>query len=95
MENLHGLIDVLGKKNAERLRDSITDLIIDRIQEDLNNWNEFIFYPPDYKDFFESCFEAATKRVKKQLIEKMTTQMLEAGDIANNTRKEGDNEKVP
>lgn len=78
MEGIIKLVELLGEKNVERLKERIVHIIGDRIEKELDSWGDFIFYPPDYEDFFNSCFETATKKVKKRMVEKMENQILEA-----------------
>lgn len=93
MNDITALLDLLGEQNVERLRGRIVDIICDRIQSDLEAYGQYIFYPPDYEEFFDDCFQTAMKKVKKQITEKMMNQMLEAE--ANIEKRSEKNKKIP
>lgn len=82
MQSITELINLLGEKNIERLQERIIDIICNRIEDDINHYDRYIFYPPDYDNFFGECYTIAMKKTKKQLIEKMQEQILNS-EITN------------
>lgn len=71
--------DLLGEKNVERLQERIVDMICNRIAADLEDYDKYIFFPPDYDSFFDECFQTAMKKTKKLLVEKMQNEILNSG----------------
>lgn len=78
MNGLKELIELLGEKNVERLRERIVDIIIDRIKEDLEDWDEYLLNPDDYKSFFSDCFEEAKNSTQNQITNQMKKRILNA-----------------
>ncbi len=78
IKSITELIGLLGKKNVERLQDRIVDLICARVEDDLDDFDEYIFCPGYFEDFFSDCAEAAKKKAKKQITEKIQNKLLDA-----------------
>lgn len=72
------LTDLLGTENTEALKKRIAYMIGDRIQEDLEQYDKYIFYPPDYQGFFDECFEEAKTMVKEAIVQKLYGDMMNA-----------------
>lgn len=72
------LADLLGTENTAALQKRITGMIGDRIQNDMNDFDQYIFYPPDYNEFFDECFEEAKAKVKETIVEKLYNDMMNA-----------------
>lgn len=79
IKSLVELKDLLGEKNVERLQERIVDIICSRIENDLEDYDKYIFFPPDYDSFFDECFQTAMKKTKKLLVEKMQDKILNSG----------------
>ena len=65
MNNLKGIIDVLGENNAEELQKRLVDVIVEKAQQDLNDYSEYLFYPPDIRDCIGEAFDSVEKKVVK------------------------------
>lgn len=78
MNSLEELVGFLGEKNVENLQKQITEMIISHIEEDMSDWQEYIFEPERYRDFFDDCFEKAAKSIEQQVVGKMRDRMLGA-----------------
>ena len=78
MNNLEELVALLGEKNVENLQTQIVNIIINRIEEDMSDCQEYIFEPERYRDFFDNCFEQATKAIEKAIVGEMSNRMLNA-----------------
>ena len=72
------LADLIGVENTEELKKRIAGIIGDRIQEDMENFDEYIFWPPDYQDFFDECFKEAQEKVKETIVSKLYDDMMNA-----------------
>lgn len=55
MDNLKAVIEVLGEDNAERLKSSIVDIILDNIRNDSENYTCYLLDPDDVAEFVEEC----------------------------------------
>ena len=74
MENLTSIINLLGEENEKRLKDGITDLLLQQVEKDLEDRYEY-----EYIIAFDSLFEEAKalveKEFKERLFEKYREQM--------------------
>lgn len=73
MEKLNGLIALLGEENEKKIKNGITDLIIERVADDLKEYDEcnYILNPDEIIDFIDECKRAAFERVKEDVINNM------------------------
>jgi hypothetical protein len=78
------LKDLLGAENAEELKKRIVNDIASRIRSDINNWDEYVFYPPDFQEFFDECFKEAQAMVKETIVNKLYNDMMNAYKGGNN-----------
>lgn len=65
MEELTKIAKLLGEENEKKLRDSMTDILIERFEEDLNDMNCYLI---DY----EALFDEIRKEVKSVMKDKVT-----------------------
>lgn len=65
MSNTNGLISLLGEENVEMLKKNIVQLIVEQIKEDIENYGEYLLYPPDMQDIVKDAMEDAQKKVSK------------------------------
>lgn len=86
MENFQGIIALLGEENVERLKERIVDLIVDRIRDDLEVFDDFVVYPPDYSSLFKSCVYDALENVKTKITDDIQKRIFD--EIANFGDKE-------
>ena len=66
MENLNSIIDLLGEENAQKLKNGITDLLLQQVEKDLEDRYEY-----EYILAFDSLFEEAKELVEKEFKEKL------------------------
>lgn len=64
MEELTKIAKLLGEENEKKLRDSMTDILIERFEEDLNDMNCYLV---DY----EALFDEIRKEVKSIMKDKV------------------------
>lgn len=62
---ISGLSCLLGEERVEKIKDAIMDLIIERVREDLSDYDSYIFYPPDWNDDLAIAYEKAKKKSLK------------------------------
>lgn len=78
------LADLLGEHNTEELKKKIADVIVSRIKSDIRDYDKYIFYPPDFNNFFDECFEEAKSRVKETIVSKLYDDMMNAYQTKEN-----------
>ena len=83
-KNLCALSSLLGKENVDVVKKRIGDLIVDRIKDDINHYDCYLFYPPDYKGVIEEAFE----QVEKKILKMYKDAMLESAQEAVNRFKD-------
>lgn len=71
METVNGLIELLGEKRVEKVKDEIAEVLIERLRDDLDSWGQYIFYPPDFSELFEQAVKEAEKKIKKIYVDKL------------------------
>ena len=71
MSEISAIVELLGEKRVEKLKDEIVDILIERLREDLNDYGEYIFYPPDYSELMETAVKEAEKKIKKIYVDKL------------------------
>ena len=64
-EEIKAMIELLGEDNVQRLKDSFTDIIIKRFEDDLDSYGSFLIYPPDILATMEDAEEAVQKKIEK------------------------------
>ena len=69
--NLSALSSLIGEDNVEDIKKRIADLIVDRVAKDIDDYDCYLFYPPDYQGIIESTFEIIEKKIKKMYKETM------------------------
>ena len=73
MDKITGLIDLLGEENNNKIKDKVTQFIIDAIEDDIRDYDRenYILNPDEIIDFVNECKEEAFKRVKEDVVNKM------------------------
>lgn len=66
-------MELLGEENNKRIKDKVTQFIIDAIEDDIKDYdrNSYILNPEEIIDFVNECKEEAFKRVKEDVINQM------------------------
>lgn len=65
MSNFNALIELLGEENVERIKSSISDMLIRRMEDDLEDYGGYILYPPDIQDTVADTVESVKKKIEK------------------------------
>ena len=73
MDKITGLIELLGEENNKKIKDNVTQFIIDAIEDDIRDYNRnsYILNPEEIIDFVNECKEEAFKRVKEDVVNQM------------------------
>ncbi|MBQ4523461.1 MAG: hypothetical protein IJA10_11010 [Lachnospiraceae bacterium] len=73
MDKITGLMELLGEENNKKIKDKVTQFIIDAMEEDINSYERdcYILNPEEIIDFVNKCKEEAFKRVKEDVINQM------------------------
>lgn len=74
MENLTSVINLLGEDNEKRLKDGITDLLLEQVERDLADRYEYQ-YIIAFDHLFEEVKELVEEEFKAKLTEKYREQM--------------------
>ena len=73
MNKITGLMELLGEDNNKKIKDKVTQFIIDAIEDDIHDYNResYILNPDEIIDFVDECKEEAFKRVKEDVVNQM------------------------
>lgn len=77
MNNLKAVIEILGEDNAEKLKSSIVDIILDNIRNDFENYTCYLLDPDDMAEFVEECKKEAFKKIKEDVVNDMMKKIKE------------------
>ena len=91
MKELESFISVLGADNTEDLRKGIVNILLNKLQEDLEDYSEYIIYPPDIRQIIDCVVKDTNNKIRKMYkdavieinqnyIDKMKTYMAEQFD---------------
>lgn len=72
MENLNSIINLLGGDNEKKLKDGITDLLLQQVERDLKDRYEY-----EYIIAFDTLFEEAKELIEKEFKEKLAEKYRE------------------
>lgn len=72
-DKITALIELLGEGNVNRIKEKVTDFIIETVSGDLCDYNResYILNPEDIIDFVNECKEEAFKRIKEDIVNQM------------------------
>lgn len=73
MEELTGIMKLLGEDNEKRLKDAITDLLINQFEDDLKNMTDYMF---DYEEIFDEV-RKEVRTVMKDKISRVYMKKME------------------
>ena len=70
MDKITGLMELLGEENNKKIKDKVTQFIIDAMEDDIHDYNRdsYILNPEEIIDFVNECKEEAFKRIKEDVI---------------------------
>ena len=73
MNKITGLMELLGEDNNKKIKDNVTQFIIDAIEDDIRDYNResYILNPDEIIDFVNECKEEAFKRAKEDVVNQM------------------------
>lgn len=73
MDKISGLMELLGEENNKKIKDKVTQFIIDTIEDDIKDYDRqnYILSPEEIIDFVNDCKEEAFKRVKEDVVNQM------------------------
>ena len=73
MDKITGIMELLGEENNKKIKDKVTQFIIDAIEDDIHDYNRdsYILNPEEIIDFVNECKEEAFKRVKEDVVNQM------------------------
>ena len=73
MDKITGLIEILGEENNKKIKDKVTQFIIDAVEDDIRYYDRdsYILNPEEIIDFVNECKEEAFKRVKEDVVNQM------------------------
>ena len=73
MDKIEGLMELLGEENNKKIKDKVTQFIIDAIEDDIKDYDRqsYILKPEEIIDFVNDCKEEAFKRVKEDVVNQM------------------------
>ena len=72
-DKITGLMELLGEENNKKIKDKVTQFIIDAVADDIRDYNRdsYILNPEEIIDFVDECKEEAFKRVKEDVVNQM------------------------
>lgn len=65
LKEISPITELLGEERVEKLKDGICEAILDRVKNDLEHWDEYLVYPPDFTNVFGEAYESIEKKLKK------------------------------
>ena len=73
MDKITGLMELLGEENNKKIKDKVTQFIIDAMEDDIRDYNRdsYILNPEEIIDFVNECKEEAFKRIKEDVVNQM------------------------
>ena len=73
MDKITGLMELLGEENNKKIKDKVTQFIIDAIEDDIRDYDRenYILNPEEIIDFVDKCKEEAFKRIKEDVVNQM------------------------
>ena len=60
------LTRLLGEENEKRFKDEVTDILIDRVREDMESYNDYLF---DYESMLSEICDKLEKKLKDRIFE--------------------------
>lgn len=73
MDKINGLIGLLGEDNQSRIKEKVTDFIIEAIEDDIREYDRenYILNPEEIIDFIQECKSEAFERVRDEVVNNM------------------------
>lgn len=89
MDQLSALKSLIDTDNVESVKQRIGDLIVQRVEEDMREYNQYIFWPPDYEGVMNEAIDGVEKKIKKLYSDAMLEVAQKAVDVFKETALEG------
>lgn len=72
-DKIQALIKLLGEENVSRLKKEITDIIVESVRDDINDYNrvDYLLCPDDIIGFVNECKEEAFAKIKDDVVNQM------------------------
>lgn len=73
MDKISGLMEILGEENNKKIKDEVTQFIIDAVEDDIHDYDRenYVLNPEEIIDFVNECKEEAFKRLKEDVVNQM------------------------
>lgn len=73
MDKITGLMELLGEENNKKIKDKVTQFIIDAMEDDIHEYSRdsYILNPEEIIEFVCECKEEAFKRIKEDVVNQM------------------------
>ena len=73
MDKINGLIGLLGEDNQSRIKEKVTDFIIEAIEDDIREYDRenYILNPEEIIDFIQECKSEAFEKVRDEVVNNM------------------------
>lgn len=73
MDKITGLIELLGEENNKKIKDKVTEFIIEAVSDDIHEYSResYILDPDEIVEFVNECKEEAFKRIKEDIVNQM------------------------
>jgi hypothetical protein len=75
MKEFKMLTEFFGAETVSELKDSIKDIILDRVKQDLEDYDMYLICPDDLVEFIEECKREAFGRIKEEMVSKFETHL--------------------
>ena len=77
MDKISGLMELLGEENNKKIKDKVTQFIIDTMEDDIHDYSRdsYILNPEEIIDFVNECKEEAFKRIKEDVVNQMVNKI--------------------
>ena len=62
---LNPLMQFIGADNVKKIQDGFAEILLDQIRSDLNNYSQYIFYPPDHEEIINDAYDKVSKKIQK------------------------------
>lgn len=73
MDRIEGLMGLLGEENNKRIKEKVTDFIIEAVKDDLDTYERenYLLNPDEIIDFVNRCRDEAFERIKEEVVNQM------------------------
>ena len=78
MNEIKGLISLLGEENVEELKKGLVKLLLEQAESDLKDYGEYLLYPPDMSSIIKKVskmYKDAVIEINQAYIDKMKDYM--------------------